>query len=69
VGSEVPAAVEALRSIGSGELIERNSLRSWVDQLDDGPMWNAKARSNFHTAAFQFDYGSIELWHTKWRLL
>lgn len=65
MGSEVAPAVEALGGVGSGELIERNALRPWVDNLDRRPVWNAKACSNPHAAALQLDNSSIEVWHTE----
>jgi hypothetical protein len=65
VGSEVAPAVEVLGNIRPGELIERNALRSWIDQLDDGSVWNTETCSNFHAAVLQLDDGLFELWHTE----
>lgn len=62
---EVAPAVEVLRGICSGELIERNALRPWVDQLGGRSVWNIEACLNFHTAALQLDDSSIEVWHTE----
>ncbi len=59
LGSEVTLTREALGRVRSRELIESDTLPTWIHQLHAGAVWDLKPRGNAHAAVLKFGDGPI----------
>ena len=59
--SEVAPTREALGGVWPGELVERDALRTGVDQLDPGAVRDLEPRAYLDAALVQFQNGLLEV--------